>query len=1611
MAVIFVNSIEAYVAGLYNKRITSQVKTFHLEDPLSIENLQSSSIFFTENENHGKRKRRQTIDDMLRNIPQTMENEKMDLESLSADYETDCAKPVRFPEEIKQTSQIANQINILKLEPQKLSRQVAVLNHEANLMENSEEEKENSIENKEESKISDSYKAKAGDKTNSNYKFKKLSAGKNEFRNRNTMNDKLNLYKSILNDDQLISAKQTACCSNSDLSSCQQCSQHIEGGALANRYVKNKNDLKLNKNQPLEMDSKTKSKDLTKNFENNKKFSESTFKNQKDEDEEDDADEEQEDFNQLKYPAAVLKNSKQAAQNLNISSYNDFSSPKKNSETSNLKDKSLTWNSYQPLNDDQLENTKNNLSHEANYKLSKTEQDVAEKKKDFSWKWGIFKRSHQFNPMNEIKLKTSSRLMKKGFGASLPSYSLGETRKELMIENMLRKKEKLLLMEKQGKYDVDNMGSLKEAFGEDIMEPYDQLDEDFVHKPLEVDLGSIAQKYRVYNRQKRISDAIKRFKRHTRRENVKKSNKKLLKVKEPKAKDDNPKDVQAYTKNGTDIKYAKGKSVENNTKSFIKALSSKNTFAKQTSEDRSLELLKQLNKFDFKLYNLQALSSLPNEKANIDKIPFSQPLQRRKRSLQLETSSKAFSTNETKKLFSNTTKKSKSTSTTFKLAKRYNTLKALHSTNNKHFTKHQAFDVNNHKKLLKHTTKITEDDIKENKLVQDLKYDLIKGQVKKLCQKALKKPLKAFAKNTLSKDLSNTEILRHSLNKIYKAFNTNNKTAKVFNKSKAQVQRNGFQDFENDKKFGESFNIYPTNFTKSFPTFLLRKVNKNKSFSQKLLNQKQLNFVKNIHNMSSIKDNSLGKCPANDLKAFRETNQSFTVEKAENANITKKSFYKGKTDLTVMGEKNLYVNNSNESFHNKDQENLNTYQKSLLKKSLKKSFKTKLSFKTAVTNDIKDLNREIQLNESTKSDKSFKRLKRSLKSNPEENGIKSETNKNYRNRKYTSYYDDLYKPQFNLDYANTKLLKSNAENEFLSSRELFKNEELQRNLNKDFDFTFNREKFDNLNDKSLPLQKFGDINYNNLWQKDEPHKSEKRLIKKSTNRRNNAKHRHQKAHFKRQNLAFNNNNITDITAKLKLDDFPRKVQLLKDKYLNDLQNFNKNYKFNENHFTWPQTNFKNYIDPKDNSTDILTTTDDSKNLTLELRNEILNCKAFASLEDFLKSLPQNITNSLLNPKTETSLYTSTEKIVMDIDTQVITETTTISPPTVLDSTIICTTTEELETTTETTEDKTQPTEVDYEQITECSSDEDLNETSTEAVSESVTEEDLTPTTCTADNDVKLNISINANVHGNLQANHFCGNGSFNIIPGLKDDRLRRGTFSGPLESFQKRKCDEIPTQKPYDTEDNHDINDLMSGKYSNNVVKNIFKTVQESPDLKALWPSLKRNQPGETTTESNFFAIRNEQNENVLQNSEKLLAQVMSSINTIIESQARSHACVPLRPDLQEFYNMILQSRREQDMTNLIDPNEIEQETRLVKKLLKQYEEQQSRENQMQEKAVKEELLENLSILQQLQDNEKRQRRKSKANLSDNKLAKEHYSGEFLKLLKAAEFYKDISRD
>lgn len=70
--------------------------------------------------------------------------------------------------------------------------------------------------------------------------------------------------------------------------------------------------------------------------------------------------------------------------------------------------------------EDQIEETKNDLSHEANYKLSKIEQEKMENIPVKMEKPQNFKRSLD----DEINLKISNKMMSKGLSASLPSDSL-----------------------------------------------------------------------------------------------------------------------------------------------------------------------------------------------------------------------------------------------------------------------------------------------------------------------------------------------------------------------------------------------------------------------------------------------------------------------------------------------------------------------------------------------------------------------------------------------------------------------------------------------------------------------------------------------------------------------------------------------------------------------------------------------------------------------------------------------------------------------------------------------------------------------------------------------------------------------------------------------------------------------------------------------------------------------------------------------------------------------------------------------------------------------------------------------------------------------------------
>ncbi|XP_033246727.1 uncharacterized protein LOC117187899 [Drosophila miranda] len=101
----------------------------------------------------------------------------------------------------------------------------------------------------------------------------------------------------------------------------------------------------------------------------------------------------------------------------------------------------------------------NNLLHEANYKLSKIEQEASEnaQRKIPPKGRGLNKRSsyHGFNPMNEIKLKTSNRLMLKGMGPSLPSNALVESQHAHLVDELIKRRERKMRREQEQQQDPD----------------------------------------------------------------------------------------------------------------------------------------------------------------------------------------------------------------------------------------------------------------------------------------------------------------------------------------------------------------------------------------------------------------------------------------------------------------------------------------------------------------------------------------------------------------------------------------------------------------------------------------------------------------------------------------------------------------------------------------------------------------------------------------------------------------------------------------------------------------------------------------------------------------------------------------------------------------------------------------------------------------------------------------------------------------------------------------------------------------------------------------------------------------------------------------------------
>lgn len=206
------------------------------------------------------------------------------------------------------------------------------------------------------------------------------------------------------------------------------------------------------------------------------------------------------------------------------------------------------------------------------------------------------------------------------------------------------------------------------------------------------------------------------------------------------------------------------------------------------------------------------------------------------------------------------------------------------------------------------------------------------------------------------------------------------------------------------------------------------------------------------------------------------------------------------------------------------------------------------------------------------------------------------------------------------------------------------------------------------------------------------------------------------------------------------------------------------------------------------------------------------------------------------------------------------------------------------------------------------------------------------------------------------------------------------------------------------------------------------------PGMDRLLAVLERNRKCEQKQSKNFYQIRNDKTESYLHHTETMLRDTMEAISSIIDEQVRRRACIPLRPDLQDFYDLILKTSKEQQKcrekrqstlqilaedfsqdVRLLDPSKISQKSRIVKKLLRQYEDLPM-EDQQAAVGVRDELLLDLVYLQKMAESAERNQRNArlqevlKQTSLDEVLEKSlttEYSPRFIKLLKTAELYKE----
>ncbi|XP_012161384.1 uncharacterized protein LOC101454187 isoform X1 [Ceratitis capitata] len=252
--------------------------------------------------------------------------------------------------------------------------------------------------------------------------------------------------------------------------------------------------------------------------------------------------------------------------------------------------------------------------------------------------------------------------------------------------------------------------------------------------------------------------------------------------------------------------------------------------------------------------------------------------------------------------------------------------------------------------------------------------------------------------------------------------------------------------------------------------------------------------------------------------------------------------------------------------------------------------------------------------------------------------------------------------------------------------------------------------------------------------------------------------------------------------------------------------------------------------------------------------------------------------------------------------------------------------------------------------------------------------------------MKLNITINASVMGDQKAKNFFGNGTFKV---QSEDRERRGVAFPEFDQLQRytrrRKC---PKVKP--TCDESTVN----GKGALQIVKSMFNMAKCNPQMKSLWSVLKRNQQcmKKIPPPDNSFEKMQKDDVNHI---EDMVAQAMEAISIIIDDQVQQRSCIPLPPELKIFYDQILEIydsnsaegvREKRDSIDapfndfskevrLIDPNRIEERASVVKKLLRQYEDLPF-EDQQQMVGLRDDLMQDLDFLERVREEQMQKRKR-----------------------------------